>query len=241
MKNLLLTRRVAGVALLGFVMALASGLVPVRAADTDKETGKRKAIESKLEKPKRLAGKDFAGDLGVDLENLRTLGARIDQARANADPVCLALLARELAIAENLSKKKTEPTSADLMAEAVKMAKARNRPEELRAVAQLATKDKDDLLAAADKAEKQIQARKEGGAGSKGITGTLYVENHTSQDIKVFVNFRYVGTVPPYTTGRLYVGDSPSETTFLNAETSSGGTAARVVTGSVGQYTWQLH
>jgi hypothetical protein len=238
MRNLFWTRRVAGVALLGSLMlALTAGLLPVRGAD-DKTSAKRQEVQAKLDKGRSLAGKNFAAALGLDLENLRTLGSRIDQARRNTEPVCLALLAKELAVAEEVAKKKTEPTAAALMQQAVAMAKARNVPAELRAVAQLADKDKDELIAQADKTDKQIEARK--GSAGKGITGYLIVVNRTPNDLRIVVNFRYRGVAEAYSVSRCYVGDSPSSTTYLYAENSRGQSASRTVSYPAGDIEWTI-
>lgn len=215
---------------------------------TDKGTkkgGKKggRSFEAKGEKRTPATTIDFQNSLGLSFDSLRGLGARIEQARTAADPVGLAAAARELAVAEKTSGKSASVKSADLLKEATEMARQRNNPDELKAVALLAG-DKEDRKALNDqaaKAQKELLARKNG-EKKRGITGTLSVINQTRWYIRIYVNYQYVGTVRPFATGSVFVGNSAFGTTVLYA--SAPGTALtwgpRSVTQAVGDISWTL-
>jgi hypothetical protein len=205
-----------------------------------------KTIDMKLGKAVApAAATDFATALGLNLESLKTLGARIDHARAEADPVCLAGLARELAAAEEVAGKKATLTGAELTKQAQEMAKYRNRPEELRTVAKILGGDgSEELTAQAEKTARAIERRgkdKES-AKAKGITDTLHVDNHTPYYVRVSVNYVYRGTVAPY--GDLYidVSDPPFHTTVLQATAPAIGTfEPKYISQPVATFTWRLY
>jgi hypothetical protein len=220
---------------------LASGLL-ARAGD-EKDAKQGQTIETKAAKRASAAATNFASALGLGLERLQTLGARIDQARRAPDPVALALLAKELAVAEEVAKKQARLKAGDLLKEAVEVAKARNRPEELRVVALLANGDaKDELARQADRADKQIEARKSG-ERQKGIQNVLHVDNRTGYYITIYVNWIRRGTVGPWGDIYVYVGDSPYDTTVLagDAEGTPYYWGPKLVSGSVNNYTWTLN
>jgi hypothetical protein len=219
----------------------------VTRAEQDKKDDKkedRKTIETKG--TKETGPVDFASALGLGLESLKTLGARVDQARSANDPVCLALAAKELHAAEEVSGKHASVKSADLLKEAVEMAKARNRPDELKVVAKLLGEDKEakQLMTQAERTTKEIAARaaEKGEPKTKGITGDLIVRNRTAYYIDIYVNFTYEGTVPPYETRKTFVGDSPSGTTVLQGKApgTSYTWGPKAVSGNVSDYTWTL-
>lgn len=221
-------------------LCLALGLAaPFLAADTKKEPDKRTEIKSKAEKTPSVAAVDFAAVLGIDLQNLKTLGTRIDQARSSTDPVALALTAKELAVAEEVSQKKADPTAAALTEEAVKMVRARNRPAELKALASLVEKEREPLRAQAEKAEKQIQARIDS-PGSKGIQEYLIVVNKTPYYVDIRVNYLYEGTIEPGATRKVWVGDGPDDTTVIAGRSAGGSWGPRYVPGAWRNYTWIL-
>jgi len=185
----------------------------LRSALADDKEKKEQNIETKSAEAKDASSVNFAKDLGLSLAGLRTLGQRIDAARAEPDPVALALAAKELEAAEQVSGKKASLTSADLVKEAVQVARDRNIPDELKAVAKLVP-DSKELEEQAEKTAKEIQRRKDGET-QKAITGTLTVHNHTRWYIDVHVNGFKRGTVAPF--GNFYVGvyDWPRMTTRL--------------------------
>jgi hypothetical protein len=206
----------------------------------DKE--KDKEIESKVTSKKTAASVDF-GALGLDLQSLSSLGARIDAARASCDPVILTDLARELSAAEEVAGKTAELTGKELMHQATEMARYRNRPEELKVVARLCGDDKvaADLNTQADKAADAIKTRAKdaGSVKTRGIGGDLYVVNNTRFYLDIYVNYRKVGTVDPHGAGRCHVGDLPFETTHLMADAPGTPYACtKDVSGNVSDYTW---
>src|SRR4051794_77505 len=96
----------AGVALLPSVSGGEKGAkkeAPPSGGKVSGEVGKgggKKVIESKGEAKPSAVTVDFAKSLGLDFPVLTGLGARIEQARDQGDPVGLAAAARELAVAE---------------------------------------------------------------------------------------------------------------------------------------------
>jgi hypothetical protein len=188
---------------------------------------------------------DFGDSLGLSLQCLRSLGARIDTARSACDPVVLTELARELAAAEEVEGKTADITGKDLMQQATEMARYRNRPEELKVVARLCGDDKvaGDLNAQADKAADaaKTRAREAGSVRTKGIEHMLLVINNTPYDVKIYVNYQEYGWVPRYDSASFYVGDRPYKTTHLYADAV--GTPyywAEDVSEPVWDYTWIL-
>src|SRR5689334_6602017 len=88
------------------------GLAAVGWAQQSKDSGTRRMMRE------AAATVDFRKALGVPFEGLTTIGARIEQARTASDPVCLAVLATELGVAEKVSGKKASLTSDEVMKEA---------------------------------------------------------------------------------------------------------------------------
>ncbi|MDX1945927.1 MAG: hypothetical protein SFU86_11060 [Pirellulaceae bacterium] len=219
--------------LVGIALALAA---PAVAED------KKKVIETKATKLEAAASVNFGEALGLDLGSLSSLGARIDAARTANDPVALALAAKELAVAEEISGKSASLKSADVAKEAVALAKARNRPSELKAVAALVAEAKADLLAQASKTEAAIKARADG-EQARGIEGTLYIRNNTRWYIDIYINGNRVGTSYPYHNGSIYVGESPIFATTLYG--SAPGTSITwgpiLVDYRLNDYTWTLN
>jgi uncharacterized protein (TIGR03000 family) len=91
---------------------------------------------------------NFRKQLGLPYRALCTLGARIDAARRANDPVTLANVASELAVAESVSGKTASLTSKALAKDAAKLAALRRQVAELRAVLrvnQQITDEQDDI------------------------------------------------------------------------------------------------
>ena len=207
----------------------------------EKDEKKEQKIEAKAVEAKDAASVNFAKDLGVALAGLRTLGQRIDAARAEPDPVALALAARELDAAEQVGGKKASLTSADLVKEAVGLARDRNMPDELKAVAKLVPDGK-ELEEQADKTSKELDRRKQG-EKPKAIVGTLTVHNHTRFYINVFVNGHNRGTVAPFSNFYVGVYDWPHNTTRLVAR-APGLTLTwgpNLVSQDYNHYNWHLY
>jgi hypothetical protein len=124
------------------------------------------------------------------------------------------------------------------------MAKRRNRPAELKALA-LMTRDSKAAKALAEqaaKAQKEIDDRKDG-EKTRGIEGRLFVTNKTRFYVKIYVDYRLVGTVDPFSVATMYVGAAPFTDTILYGE-APGTTLiwpATRITERVRNYTWTLN
>jgi hypothetical protein len=230
-----------------FLAALGGAVFPRAQADDKKDQGQKQA-DAKGAKAPHAATVDFSGSLGLSLEGLKSLGERIDKARADADPVSLALAAKELSVAEQVSGKKASITADTLLKEAVDLAKMRSEFAELKAVALLADDaSKKDLTTLAEKVGADIEKRKasEGKPGekTKGIKQYVTVVNHTAWYIDVYVNGRFRGTVDPYDDIEIFVGDRYSDTTVLYAKAP--GTdivwGPRGISRGYDTFTWDLY
>jgi hypothetical protein len=154
-----------------------------------------------------LAAKvDFKKDLGLSYNSLNTLGRRIDAARRSHDPVSLANAANELAVAEKVSGKKADLTSAALIKEAAKLAQLRHQVSELQAVQEIArqTTADDELIAEMKKnlTDFDTQAKDETAALRSNqpppySSRTVIVHNNTTQNFDIWVNGYMKMTVPP--------------------------------------------
>jgi len=142
---------------------------------------------------------NFRKELGVDLEYLDSIGVDIHNARKTPDPVALALCAKGLAVAEQVSGKKASYTSTQVMQEAVKLAKLRGYSAELSGLAVLAdAKDASDLKELAEVAkgaEEEARIATENGDASKELIGSLQVANHSHECLRIYMDGRYLGTV----------------------------------------------
>ena len=211
----------------GFV--LAAGLVALapNAAEAGKEKGGGKGakLESKAGTAPSALTVCFTKELGLGFPSLATLGVRIEQARDQADPVCLALAGRELAVAEKVSGKQASVKADDLLKEAVELAKLRSDPAELKAVALLAGKMGGDLTALAMRAEKTLaEAKKdrESGVKTRGIMGELHTDSRVNATISVYVDGRFMGTMGPFGDLYTFIGQTAGETTYLQARSRDG-------------------
>jgi hypothetical protein len=132
----------------------------------------------------------------------------------------------------------------DLTKEAVQMARHRNRPAELRMVAQLLPGEPSskELLAQAEKVAKANETRAKETLKEKalGITGYVTVANHTGYYIRVYVNDDYVFTIAPYKSRYYYVGDDPEDVTTLEAYAGSR-YWSRDVPEPKTNYTWHVY
>lgn len=233
-----------------YLMAgLFAALGLVLATEAGQPLGKKATeIESKAEQSTSPATVNFAKDLDLSFPSLVTLGGRIEDARQQADPVALALLARELKVAEDVSGKTTSVKSADLAKEAAEVAKLRFNPQEIKAVA-MTIGDKEAKKSLMDVAEKaneyqiaQAKAR-ESGEKTRGITGTLHVDSRVrGSTLTVYVNGYRVGVVGPYGDSYFYIGHQPYDNTYLYARSGCGCyTWRRTVSGPQGSYHWTLN
>jgi hypothetical protein len=205
-------------------------------------TGKQET--TKAEKYQCATTVNFAKEYGMHYPSLATLGARIEQGRYDADPVCLAMCARECATCEKVSGKKAAITSGDLYKEAGYMAKYRYDPTELKAVAMLYGQGGKEYYAMATKAgeyQTAMMKARESGERTRGIRRQLHIDSRVPDAfITVYVNGRNVGTMPPM--GDIYtiVGDSPWETTSMYARTNDGRFWSRQVRDDYDNFQWIL-
>jgi len=204
-------------------------------------------LQNKAEGSTSAVTINFAKDLDLGFPGLTSLGARIDQARMQGDPVGLATCARELKVAEQVSGKSTTIKSADLAKEAVELAKLRYNAEEIKAVA-YTVGDKEAKMQLLDEAAKareyqvaQLKA-KESGEKTRGIAGRLHVDSRIrNSSIVVYVNGYQVGSVTPYGDSYFYIGNGPYENTHLYARSTCGCyTWRRTVQGVHNNFHWIL-
>jgi hypothetical protein len=162
---------------------------------------------------------NFRKELGLTFDYLDGLGLRIHEAAEGPDPVDLAAAAKSLAIAEGVAGKKAKVTSDQILKEAIKLAKLRQDPQELKAVAMLVDdeKIKADLGKAGDSA-----AQKDTGERSRAIFRSLIVTNHAGECLNIYVDGRYVGQVHEGDTSRLHV-HSHANPNHLTAYCMEGG------------------
>ncbi len=203
-------------ALVACLLAAGLGLGLSQAAEDKEPNKKKQKVETKARPFRSATAVDFAGELKLDLRGLRTIGARIDQARLDPDPVALALIGKELEAAEKVSGKSASVKSEGLFKEAAGMAKARNGVDELKVVALLLGDAGKGLTEQAEKTAKEIEKRK-GGEEDRGIVGNLTVKNHTLYTATVYINGFVSGTVGPLETKDFYVGAARGTTTNLRA------------------------
>jgi hypothetical protein len=212
----------------------------------DKKADSPQKVESKRVKGEVLAAAvNFPAAYGLGFESLRTVGSRIDQARAAVDPICLAGLARELAVAEEVSGKKASITADALSNEAIELATMRHESAELKALAIMfkghdAAKDLEALSAKAKKSEEDDAKAAREGERSRGIR-TLVVQNGSNDRVWIYANGKYLGYVNPYHDFTFHVGHGPTTNTQLTAKASDGDTyRAKVVFGNYAKFTWNL-
>lgn len=228
------------------VFLVGAGLMSPWANSGEKGKGKGKEFEAKSSKQALAASINFTKAFDLAYDSLSTLGSRIDQARKAPDPVGLANCARELAIAEQVSKKAASLTSETLMKEAAELAKQRFDAAELKAVGLMVgnetmAKELNTAAARAEKAEAERIANAKDGVKSRGIQGRLHVDSRVGTTISVYVDGRYVGTMGPYGDIYPYIGQTPWETTFLTARSVDGRVWSSAVSSAVGDYTWTLY
>jgi hypothetical protein len=221
--------RSLSVALLVLGVGCAALLTPsVRSAD-DKKGEKFKDSPKEVTLARTI---DFPEALGVHVPSLLTLGGRIDLARVEANPVCLALAAQELAAAEKAGGKMAAVKAADLEKEAAEMAARRARAGEIKMVQSLVTDEKCQKLL-----EEGLAKTKE---RRKGITGGVTVVNSSGYTVTIYVNDMYKGWVNADSEGRFDVGDNPWDNTKLFARAGSRTWGPRYVSEEVSEYTWTL-
>jgi hypothetical protein len=226
-----------------------SGAMLVGLAAFADEPGAKKGEavkQSKLEKASTARVIDFSGSLKLSFNSLTTLGSRIDQARLAADPVALALAARELAVAEKVSGHKAALTAAQLEKEAQALARLRARSKELQAVALLvddegARASLHKLAQAARKREDAEAKALKAGEKSRGLRGTLTVINLHNVAMRVYTNGDYRGIVPAFQTRYFYVYNPPGVNSVFEVRYPDGSSRATWnLTDDVPSFRWTI-
>jgi hypothetical protein len=175
---------------------------------------------------------DFMSALEVDVATLDSLGGRIDQARHQADPVSLALAARELEAAEHASGKTTSLKGSDLEKEASEMACRRSRPLEIKMVKA--------LVANGESQKKLDEALQRASEKSKGITGSVHVNNNSGQTVSIYINDRYVGYVQNNQEADYDVGNNACDNTKLVGRCGTKVWGPRYVPYETANHVWNL-
>jgi hypothetical protein len=202
-------------------------------------------INSKVEKPAPMP--DFAGVYGLPFESLQGLGYRLTEARHKSDPVALAMLGTELAVAEKVSGKKADVTSDAVLKEAAELARMRRQEKELVAVALIVkdegiAKELAELAMTAQKEEAARVASFKSGEKAKGIR-ILEVINDTHHRLSIRVNGVHIGWVPPYSVEnfQLHPMHHNAHQIWLNAHDHFGNhVRAHAETGQHHRFTWNI-
>jgi hypothetical protein len=223
------------------------GLASLSMADDPKkgDAGEQDIKSTKKEKGQLATSINFNKALGLSFDSLSTLGARIDQARRDGDPVTLANEANELAIAEKVSGKKASLTSEELWKQAEQLAEMRRVPAELKALSLMVPEDTakeklSKLAEAADKREMEQVRRIKAGERQKGISGTLKVINKTDDVLQIYINGFHVGWVGRFGTAEFRVGDPEGGQTYLRAESVDGDEYVTTVSNPRAVYNWVI-
>jgi len=177
----------------GFALVVVPGKAQQKTGpDDDQQT--INATATKVSPGKNI---NFNKELGLPYQSLSTLGARIDTARRGHDPVALAHAANELSVAEKVSGKKADLTSAQLLKQAAELAKLRRQVAELKALNQIAEQTAaDNELVAEMKStlrESEIATKKEtvilrSNMPLPDSSRAVVVHNNTPQNFDIWVN-----------------------------------------------------
>jgi hypothetical protein len=172
----------------------------VGAPENDKQV-----MASKAEQRAAATSTNFRKQLGLPFASLATLGGRIDAARRAGDPVALAHAASELAVAEKVSGKKADLTSAAVLKEAAELAKLRRQAAELKATLYVAdqianeqaliTELKNQIASAEQSTRQETEAIRQNQAPKAGPR-TVLVNNHTTQWVNLVIDgypWTYIG------------------------------------------------
>jgi hypothetical protein len=202
---------------------LAMSVFPLLAFAADPDNPTENVVRCKFSDAKPTCGAasrvDFVQELGVSLDYLNGIGHRISVARAKPDPVELAMAGQALAVAEKVSGKQASITSAQVIGEALDLAKMRGVSTELSAIALVVTDPEAQhgltkAVALAEKREAEAAAKTTSGESAKELFGTLRVINHSDECLRIHVSGRYVGTVHAGRTGYFHVHDHSNPTHF---------------------------
>jgi hypothetical protein len=222
----------------------AAGLASLSLADEPTKV-QIESTKKKAEKGQPASNINFSKALGLSFDSLNTLGARIDAARRTPDPVALASMANELAIAEKVSGKKASLTSEELWKQAEQLAEMRSISTELKALSLMAADSnaRDKLTKRAADAEKSEALQRDAvkqGVRTRGINGTLRVVNKTDDVLYVFVNGFRAGQVGRFGVADFYLQDSLEGQTYLRAESLDGDEYVQTVSNPRNYYQWTI-
>lgn len=180
-------------------------------------------------------GTDFK-ELGIEFDCFDELGARIERAREIRDLVGLALAARDLSIAEQLSGKTLKrPKAKHLEEEVLRLAAGRRVTRELDALALIMPQHTAEI----DRIRQRAASGKE--IKAEGIQRHLIVANRTTQWIDVTVGDDFEVSIAPGETERSLVNHGEHQKTVLRASSRDGALRWRqVVKGRVADHKFVL-
>jgi hypothetical protein len=208
----------------------------------------QKLVRTYAEKRTSAATVNFNKSLKLPWSSLQTIGSRLDSAQQSADPVAMAHMANELAVAENVSGKKASVTSTSVLKESAKLAKLRGDPSELKAVHQVAKQihGEKNLLSQLQKDIEQAEAAaaKQDKAALQPpplnpVAYPVLIENYTEEPISIFMNGRYQLTVQPLQKRFLNFMQQPAPVT-LYAYSVDYKWGPRNIYETLSSYTWVL-
>jgi len=185
------------------------------------------AKELKLEKVDYVPATtvNFPKELGVKFSGLVTLGARIETALLNCDPVELAACGLELKAAEVASGKTAACTSEKILEKAFEIATLRSDVSELKAVKTLLpekAKELDASLALMENSSEKL-------AGASRGFNTLHVDNESHSHLFVYINHRNVGCVHEHEHADFGSGMCPHSTVCVEIKEQCGHIVYRAI------------
>jgi hypothetical protein len=247
-------RRHAATAALALFLAGASfglgekpGLPPRKGKVKEKE---KQTVTSKASKRTPATAINFKKAYGLPFHSLGTLGARIEAARRKPDPVALAHMASELAVAEKVSGKKASLSSKALLAESAELAQLRRQVAELKASfaihQQILGEENDAAYWNKMIGIAQAATKKEADGIRRGELPTdrprwILLNNYTPQYVDLWVNGNYKMQVGPGAS-KWCVVEHKWNPTVLQAYGSEDDAVwgPRQIWGAYKTYTWNL-
>lgn len=224
------------------------GLLLFAAEANAKDKAASKPVDEKPVKAPSARTVNFNSAYGLSFSHLAELGGRIDRAYQNSDPVALANIANELARLEKTSGKKASIQAATLRKGAIELAKLRLDSAEIAMVAAIFSHDAATAksltayVKQAKKLEKVLLAKAKAPQKTKGIYSDLIIDNESHQQISVYYNGRYLGSVSAHGHRHFHVHDHAHRHHFdLRAYGCHGSRWSRHVHGDYSNFTWRLH
>jgi hypothetical protein len=207
-------------------------------------------VTSKPIKHVSAATVDFKKEFKLPLASLGTLGGRLEAARKAPDPLAMAHMANELAVAEKVSGKQAPITADGIMDEANELAKMRRQEAELKSMialtAQMAKqkarlRDLRAALTATQQQAKQESAAVRKGQEPKAAFRKVLVNNGSTQTVDIWVNGYQKTQVGPGQS-KWFVVEHKWNPTVLKAYGNEDSTVwgPRYIWGKFIKYTWNL-